>query len=88
MLKIRFYLYAVLAISLVVLLLRCNDDNRDNKETIRNLENNIKSLEDGAKVKTFPLTIIISDKLTGEVMPANLQQTQKNYLPLNQRKSK
>lgn len=74
MIKNRFCFYKVIAFCLIAILTGCSDGNRDNKETVRILENNIRILEDGGKIKTFPITIIIADKLSGNVLPYNMQR--------------
>lgn len=74
MIRNRFYFYTIIAFCLIAILTGCSDDNRDNKEIVRILENNIRILEDGGKIKTFPITIIIADKLSGNVLPYNMQR--------------
>lgn len=73
MIKKRLFVFTVLVFSLAVFLTGCGEENRDNQETIRILEKNIKDLEEVAKITTFPLTIIISDKMHGTSLPESMQ---------------
>lgn len=70
--KNRFYLFALLSLSLL-LFFSCQDSSQGEDESIRRLEANSKLLEVNGKIMTFPLTIVISDQLTGEGFPAEIQ---------------
>ena len=61
-------------VCMITILTACNDDNQNNKENLRALEDNVKILQDGGKIRTFPLTIVIAEKLSGEVIPENMQR--------------
>lgn len=63
--KNQSYFYAFLTISLLTLLLSCNE--RDSEDNI------YKQLEEKAKINTFPLTIVVAEELSGTVFPTDIQ---------------